>query len=69
MKNYPKHRGNAPKDIYKEDYDEILKAAKRKHSDEFFIFLTLGWYSESCVDVFDDCLEHWKKVNGRWQKQ
>lgn len=73
MKNYPRHRANTPKDIWKETYDELIASAKRKHTDEFFVFffggLFGGWYSESSVDIFGDAIEHWTKKNGRWHKE
>jgi hypothetical protein len=59
-------------DIFKKSYDEIIKSAKRKHSDEFYIFKTVigneDWFSECSVDAMGNSLEHWKKVNGKWQK-
>ena len=59
-------------DIFKKSYDEIIKSAKRKHSEEFYIFKTvLGnekWFSECCVDITGNSMEHWEKVNGKWQK-
>lgn len=73
MRNCQRHRANTPKDIYKESYDEIIKSAKRKHSDEFFIFKdTISgdtMFSESSVDTFGCAIEHWKKINGRWNKE
>lgn len=61
-----------PKDIFKKSYGELLKSAKRKHSNEFYIFKTIvneeAWYSECSVDVYKCSLEHWKKVDGRWKK-
>lgn len=68
MKNYPRHRANTPKDIFKEDYNEILMCAKRKHSEEFFLFLTNGWWSESGIDIFGESKEHWIKFEGKWNK-
>lgn len=69
MKNYPRHRANTPKDIFKEDYTDILRSAKRKHSDEFYLFWTLGLWSESSVDALGSSVEHWKKINGKWIKE
>lgn len=64
-----------PIDIFKTDYNEIIKSAKRKHSscfplfDEFYIFKTGDWYSECCVDTFNCSIEHWKRTaKGRWYK-
>ena len=58
-------------DIFKTSYDEIIKSAKRKHPEEFYIFRTkIGdniWFNECCVDVMGNSSEHWKKINGRWQ--
>lgn len=59
-------------DIFKASYDELIKAAKRKHSEEFYVFKNIiggqEIFSECCVDVYNNYMEHWKKVNGRWQK-
>lgn len=60
-----------PKDIFKEDYNEIIKSAKRKHAKgEFYIFYTNGWYSECAVDICGDSIEHWKQdENNKWFKE
>lgn len=59
-------------DLYKKIYEEIIKSAKRKHSEEFYIFKTFVggecWYSECSVDVMGNSFEHWKKVDGKWKK-
>lgn len=59
-------------DIFKKSYDEIIKSAKRKHSNEFYIFKTVigneEWFSECSVDAMENSLERWEKVNGKWQK-
>lgn len=59
-------------DIFKKSYGEIIKSAKRKHNKEFYIFKTIvgceEWFSECSVDVMKSSLEHWEKVNGKWQK-
>lgn len=56
-------------DIFKSSYDELIKSAKRKHSEEFYVFKnTIGeqeFFSECCVDVYNSHMEHWEKVNGR----
>lgn len=58
-------------DIFKTSYNEIIKSAKRKHSDEFYIFKTVigveEWYSECSVDISNSSIEHWKKKGGRWK--
>jgi len=58
-------------DIFKSSYNEIIKSAKRKHSDEFYIFKnvidTEEWYSECSVDISGSSIEHWKKIDGRWK--
>lgn len=73
MRNCQRHRANTPKNIYKSSYDDIIKSAKRKHSDEFFIFKNTisgdDMFSESSVDIFGCAIEHWKKINGRWNKE
>lgn len=47
-------------------------SATRKHDNEFYIFKTIigndEWFSECCIDVMGNCLEHWKKVNRKWEK-
>jgi len=58
-------------DIYKTSYDELIKSAKRKHNEEFYIFKTIvggvEWYSECSVDTMGSSIEYWKKINGKWQ--
>lgn len=76
MSAHRKYAGK-PKDIFKTDYNEIIKSAKRKHCShnkytkgEFYIFLTNGWYSECAVDIYGDSIEHWKQDNdNKWFKE
>ncbi len=69
-----KPKATTPTDIFKRTHEEILISAKRKHTStgEFFLFKTIlgtdTWYSESSSDIYGDAIEHWKKINGRWQK-
>lgn len=64
--------GTAPNHIMKTDYNELVKSAKLKHSridtNEFYVFCDFGVYSESSVNVFGDAIEHWKKIDGRWNR-
>ena len=59
-------------DIFKSSYDELIKSAKRKHPEEFYVFKNViggqEIFSECCVDAYNNHMEHWKKVNGRWSK-
>ncbi len=59
-------------DIFKSSYNELIKSAKRKHSEEFYVFKSVidneKIYSECSVDVYNNHIEYWKKLNGRWQK-
>lgn len=64
--------GTSPNHIFKDNYDEIIKSAKRKYNrlgiNEFYIFQDLGIYSESGICVYNDALEHWLKTEKGWRK-
>ena len=54
-------------DIFKSSYDELIKSAKRKHPEEFYVFKNVigeqQIFSECCVDAYNNHMEHWN-VNG-----
>lgn len=64
--------GTSPNHIFKDNYDEIIKSAKRKYNrlgiNEFYIFQDLGVYSESGICVCNDAMEHWVKTEQGWMK-
>lgn len=74
MKNYPRHRAQCIKHIMKDSYEEIIKSAKRKYKniEEFYIFKIDYFgdisFEEGSVDIYNNAFEHWKKINGKWQK-
>lgn len=66
MKNYPRHRANAQRYIMKQSYESIIRYAKQRFTDEFYVFFTMGWYSVESSNTDGTAIEHWKK-NGRWE--